>query len=170
MRWAEPPPVLGARWIPIREDVFALVDADVYDELIVFLWQLGGGSGEMYPVRRTGKTTFEFLHRRIIGAGKGEAVDHRDRNPLNCRKSNLRIATTSQNLQNRCKPAHGVTSKFKGVCRPSGKTRWRVAVGRECVGWFDSEIDAAEAYDRVARERYGEFAVLNFPEQLSLFA
>jgi len=33
------------------------------------------------------------------------------------------------------------------------------------LGYFDSELDAAKVYDDKARELFGDFAQLNFPEK-----
>jgi hypothetical protein len=33
------------------------------------------------------------------------------------------------------------------------------------LGTFTDPVEAARAYDNFAREHYGEFAVLNFPEE-----
>jgi hypothetical protein len=49
--------------------------------------------------RKTRKT--KSLARIIMNTKRGKVVDHRDRNPLNNRKSNLRIATHRQNMLNR---------------------------------------------------------------------
>jgi len=49
--------------------------------------------------KKTRKTT--ALTRIVMNSKKGQLVDHRDRNPLNNRKNNLRIATHRQNMLNR---------------------------------------------------------------------
>src|SRR5580693_4595955 len=40
------------------------------------------------------------LHREIMQCPKGLEVDHRDNQPLNCRRYNLRICTHAQNMSN----------------------------------------------------------------------
>ena len=59
------------------------------------------------------------------------------------------------------------TSRFRGVCRWSGDTKWQVECGTESgdryVGSYDDEIEAAQAYDTAAAKRYGDSAKLNFP-------
>jgi HNH endonuclease/AP2 domain len=106
-----------------------------------------------------------YLHRLIAGAGPGEYVDHRDRDPNNNRRSNLRLCTQGQNIANaRKRTTHNgrkPTSKFKGVCWAAWTNCWRVTCKGKHVGYFHSEEEAARAYDREARHTFGEFAKTN---------
>src|SRR2546425_1516194 len=93
-------------------------------------------------------------------------VDHEDRDGLNNRRYNLRVATHDDNQRNRsCQKRNNRTSQYKGVCLEKGKWRVRIRVNGKNIeiGRFDSELQAALAYDKAAREHYGEFACCNFP-------
>lgn len=107
------------------------------------------------------------LHRYLLRPGSSDLVDHANRNKLDNRRCNLRIATRSQNARNSKMRSHN-TSGFRGVywCRDTQKWRAEIRVNGKGVkiGRFKSKRDAALAYDREARKRHGEFAVLNFPE------
>ncbi len=92
-------------------------------------------------------------------------IDHIDRNPLDNRRANLRLATIAQNNMNkRSRPG---VSKFKGVIYRARKKLWvaRITVNRKrkYIKSCKSEIDAAKAYDEAAKKYYGQFAYLNFP-------
>lgn len=100
-----------------------------------------------------------------MGKRDGFFVDHKDHDGLNNRRSNLRWATQSQNCVNTSKLARGV-SGFRGVSKMRNK--WHAAVNvskkRIHLGTYVTAEEAAKAYDRAAREHFGEFARLNFPE------
>ena len=107
-----------------------------------------------------------YLARHILPGHS--VVDHKDRDTMNNRRLNLRGCSQSQNLANMKKRlGPSTTSKFKGVWRSSA-WRWRcaVTVNYKTVykEYFDSEIEAALAYDKQALLWRGEFASLNFPE------
>lgn len=119
----------------------------------------------------------EFMHRLIMGSKKGMDVDHRNGNGLDNRRCNLRHATHSQNTASSIRMKKGnpalrarvirrTTSKFRGVSFRSDRKRWTAYLGtgkfRQHLGCFDSEKEAAKAYDRAALKTYGEFAKLNY--------
>ena len=108
------------------------------------------------------------MHRLILNAPKGLVVDHINGNGLDNRKANLRLCTPAQNACN-VRPRPGETSKYKGVAFIKRERRWQVRISfrnkRKWIGYFDTEIDAARAYDQAARRLHKEFASLNFPDR-----
>ena len=107
------------------------------------------------------------MHREIMNAPEGLVVDHINRNGLDNRKVNLRLATAMQNVWNSKRNVNTDSSKYKGVSWDKNKHKWRASIGidrkTKHLGYFEDEKMAAKAYDKAAKEHRGEFAVLNFP-------
>lgn len=93
-------------------------------------------------------------------------LDHIDGSPLNNRIENLRPATNQQNQRN-MRSHKNSTSKYLGVCWDKSRNKWKASIrvnGKsKNIGRFTDEIEAAKAYDKEAREHFGEFANPNFP-------
>ena len=90
--------------IPLTQGKYALVDKEDYDWLIQWNWYyargravrtqyLGGG-------RKHLKNKQVFMHREIMKTPPGMHTDHINRNPLDNRRSNLRICTPAENRRN----------------------------------------------------------------------
>lgn len=93
---------------------------------------------------------------------KGYYVDHIDGNTLNNRRGNLRIVTPQQSGANQ--KSRGGKSKYRGVFQQeSGRWTAQLSSGgiRWCLGTYDTEKQAAEAYDDKAKKIHGEYARLN---------
>lgn len=142
----------------------SLVDDEDYDKVMGYNWNAHPEKHRWYATGHyNGK--LRRMHRVIMGVTDPEIiVDHIDGDGLNNQKSNLRLATNSQNISNQ-RPRENFTSKYKGVHWDKFTGKWRVQVQSKekiiRVGRFDDEIDAALAYNNAAIELQGEFARLN---------
>lgn len=153
--------------IPLNLGKFAQVDDEDYDYLMQFKWYYNKGYATRTVDNHKNQKTIR-MHRVIINTPIGMQTDHIDGDKLNNCRSNLRICTSSQNKQN-CKIHRNNTSGFKGVSWDGRKNRkWQAYIsvsGRKIsLGYYENPSDAAQAYDKAAKERFGEFANLNFLE------
>lgn len=155
---------------------WAIVDREDAD-LAELCWGLGGdGYAQRCLLPRATLRGSERLHRvilsRIINRQMvpSEQCDHVNGDRLDNRRHNLRVATHGENAVNR--KAHGA-SVYLGVHRD--RQRWAAQIrplgsgtnGRRLyLGAYATEEEAARAYDRAAREHHGEFARLNFPQEV----
>lgn len=163
-----------------RGRVAEVSDGDDYDLVMRHRWNVNervrpnGSTVGPYAytsIRRGGRTVNVEMH-RLLMPGVPQ-VDHKDGNGLNNQRSNLRDATNQQNHANEGKTrTYGgkpTSSRFKGVYRHKASGRWHAQINaggnHRSLGYFSDETDAALAYDTAAREEFGEFARLNFPEE-----
>jgi len=108
---------------------------------------------------------YRWLHREVLGIShldpKRVMADHVDGNTLDCRRSNLRVATPSQNQQNARKRRDN-TSGHKGVSRVRSSGRWQAYIkvdGRQRgLGAYDRLEDAVAARKAAERASHGGFS------------
>src|ERR1035437_2667576 len=143
------------------------VDDLDYHWLNQWKWRVALTQWGNYAVRTdysNGKKNIS-MHRVILGLTNPKVQgEHRDRNGLNNQRSNLRPANNQQNSINQV--GCNKTSKYKGVFFDKERNKFaaqiKVNYKSTFIGLFISEIDAAIAYDKRAKELFGEFAYLNF--------
>lgn len=136
---------------------FAIVDAS-FAHLAVDKWDTTTNGYVVCSARRN-----LSLHRAIAGAKSGEVVDHINGNKLDCRLSNLRICTQSENARNQKVGARNTTG-YKGVTKTKGG-KFTARIKKDYIyrhiGVFTSAAKAALAYNEAAKNLHGEFARLN---------
>lgn len=101
-----------------------------------------------------------MLHRAIMRPPDHMQVDHISGDGLDCRRSNLRLATPTQNCRNARKRLDN-KSGFKGVSWHSQRKKWvsQISDGsrRLHLGLFETPEEAHEAYKRRSLDFHKEF-------------
>lgn len=163
-------PLLSVDLIPLTQGKYAIVDSEDYEHLNQWKWYAAkdNKTGD-FIARRANMGIMVLMSRFILGIEMGDknVADHINHNTLDNRRCNLRKCTQQQNTMNQV--SKGKTSRFKGVSWYSNQNQWvaRIMIKGKHInlGVFDSEIEAAKAYDKKAKELHGEFAFINLQEK-----
>lgn len=157
--------------IKLSRGMVALVDDEHYDYLNQWKWCAIKQSGQFYARRSihwcdngVQKARTRLMHREIMGVN-GMMIDHINRNGLDNRTENLRLADSTQNQMNK---RGWSKSGMKGVYRGSKNRFWaEININRHVIrlGSFKSPEDAGRAYDKAAVQIFGDRALLNFPKE-----
>lgn len=149
--------------IELTQNKVTLVDEEDFTLLSHHKWY-AAKRGYGYYAQRTVKRKTVQMHRVVLNAAKGEQVDHINRNTLDNRRCNLRIASHSQNEWNRGKQKNN-RSGYKGVIYSERDkiftARIRIYSKLIHLGTFKDKKDAARAYNEAAKRHHGEFAYVN---------
>ena len=157
-----------SRRIPLSRGKFALVSDEDHERVSQFKWSYDKG----YACRKVTWRDAEgvkhqrklLLHRFIMGEPAGMDVDHANHLRLDCRRCNLRVATRAQNNAN----SGPKTGSYKGVYARGDRWRAEICVnGRTLhLGTHRDPREAARHYDIHAYKAWGQFAFLNFPDEV----
>ena len=150
--------------IQLTQGKMALVDDESFETLNQFKWYAKKSGKTFYAVRNLyvcGRPKQIYMHCVIMNR---KGIDHIDHDGCNNQKSNLRVCTRSENQMNRTKQEN-TSSIYKGVYFSKAHKKWKAEISINSkkirLGNFDSEIDAAKAYNAKAVELFLEFANLN---------
>lgn len=109
----------------------AIIDTEDIDKVKYTKWRLNQNG---YVMNKPKRGAYIFLHRRILNTN--DFVDHINHNPLDNRKSNLRVVTKSQNQMN---------VNYKGVSVMSnGKYYAHIKINQKMIN-LGHYIDEEEA-------------------------
>lgn len=150
--------------IPVycKDKVIGHAKVDDYNFEWLNQWQWFNCNGYAY---RKQKGVSRYMHRVILGEKRKTRTDHINGDKLDNQRKNLRACTASQNAINVIKYRRKSHSKYKGVSLHKKSGRWRARLRFKkteiFIGYFDSEVAAAAAYNKSAKKHFGNFAKAN---------
>ena len=156
-----------------RGDIVATaqVDNEEVEDILKVRWHVANTTTKT-EAKNSGRSAYFEIHGHIITSGgqqkciclhkllcptpPGYVVDHRDRNVFNVMKANLRPATIKENASNKLGAGFYRESRKEGEVKYRGQIRIN---GRKiCLGRFNTEQEAREAYHVAKIKHCGEFA------------
>jgi hypothetical protein len=164
-RITPPPPADDeVRYIGLTKGKYAIVDAADYEWLSQYTWHATCARGRYYAATVIDGKSIS-MHRMIMNPPPGKVTDHADANGLNNRRANLRNCTPEQNRHN-TRP-RSKASPYIGVTRCGNRYRAKITYQGQHIflGSYETAIEAAKARDEKARDLFGEYAWLNFPDE-----
>lgn len=146
--------------IQLTQGRVAQVDDEDYKYLTEnFSWCVSGKPGNEYVTMNGNSIT---MHRLIMSVPDGVDIDHKDHNGFNNQKENLRACSETQNMWN-MRPHKG--RRFKGVHLRKDNSFYAAYIyqygKRFHLGQYNTEVEAALAYNAAAILWRDEFACLN---------
>ena len=151
---------------------FAVVDDEDFEYLSQWKWFRARYAirGTKTKINGKWKNKTHFMHREIMELhgfkyGDKMVTDHINGDTFDNRKENLRIVTNRQNAFNQKKNGINKTSIYKGVRKVRNRPGWEANIWtngkNKYIGYFQTEIEAALAYNSVANSLFEEYARLN---------
>lgn len=148
------------REIPLSRGMVALVDNEDYEWLSQWKWQAKRSPPNHWSAYGRVNGVPTFMHRLLIHVPDGMMVDHINRNSLDNRKENLRVANAQENARNRSRQSNN-SSGFTGVYYNKKLNKWQVQIkvnGRHIhLGVYSELSDAVFVRKSKEKELFGEF-------------
>lgn len=139
------------------------VDGEDFDKIRDYTWGVSKHDNILYAYTKI-KGKFVHMHRLLLDFPKSP-VDHKNGVSLDNRRENLRVCTASENGMNQKKQKRNTSSIYKGVYFHKERQKFisRIKHNQKTIylGDFKNEHAAGEAYNKKAKELFGEFASLN---------
>ncbi len=133
--------------LQLTQNRVTILDDNVYDKVKDFSWFY---SKKGYAVGRMGTKKLIYLHRVVIGASKGEEVDHINRNKLDNRLVNLRVCTHQENMVNVAMHSDNRTG-YKNIHWYASRNKWLVQIMRDgkkyYLGYYKNIDEAVKVRD-----------------------
>lgn len=151
----------------IRDGLIAKIDPEDEERVRQHKWSPFVSGRETYARNTTKDDHGHWLLHQFILREREIGIDHRNHDPLDCRKVNLRRATQAQNTRN-ARKMRDTENTYKGACWSAASKKNPYAsyidIGgkRKHLGYYRTDEEAALVYDIAAYEADPEFALLNF--------